>query len=250
MSLSNLLTGRRALLLLLLGSAFGFVWGVKAISFTGYAFNPEKYQTRIFISGAEKVSPSEIVTSDLTPLTFLKNDPVRISLNVEKHPQVKDARVVLIPPNRVVIGITERHTSGWTMISGKPWRIDDSGVPFAPFAKTRPVETEILGIRNLVPGTKHPLLTQGISLAIKTKQFRSLSGLHGVRVSGGEASKLPELVFERGAFRVLLGGDKIDEKLIRLASVLKELGTEFAYGNEIDLRFGDWMVFRSVASDI
>ena len=48
---------------------------------------------------------------------------------------------------------------------------------------------------------------------------------------------LPELVFERGAFRVLLGGDKIDEKLIRLASVLKELGTEFAYGNEIDLHF-------------
>lgn len=186
---------------------------------------------------------------------------------LRSHPWIRDAQVMRLPTGNLLISVDEREpvallASASTTATDAPaaWRlVDDAGTPFAhatdptahPIgAKTAAGWPRLRGGDQLGDGAAHPELAAALVLSRHVEQAR-LAGLLG-------GDRPLELVLPRsgdprgwvldpgpGRPRVILGHDRLIERIDRLETLLRSELSELRGANEIDLRFADRAVLRS-----
>jgi cell division protein FtsQ len=203
---------------------------------------------RVSVIGSRQTSPQELV--DAVAVRFgtpvLSVDRAELVRRVELHPWVRQARVALLRPGRIVVEITEREPAAVTRIGRPPtlWLVDADGTPFAPTHDPRAAQgASIAGPADADPGTADGRLREGVRIARALRRHGIEDALE-VEVAGAPAAELPAIRLALGP-RVLLGPGDLDAKLARLTRLLSARLGETTAAEVIDLRFGDRMVLRS-----
>jgi len=185
------------------------------------------------------------------------------------HPWIRNAQVMRLPTGHLLISIEEREPVALlapaTAAPDAPaaWRlVDDAGTPFARVSDptARPIGAEtaadwprLRGGEQLGDGAAHPELAAALVLSRHVEEAR-LSGLLGgerpleLVLPSSDDSQGWVLDPGPGRPRVILGHDRLAERIDRLEALLRSELVELRGAEEIDLRFADRAVLRSGAA--
>ncbi len=171
-----------------------------------------------------------------TPL--LDVDPEAVGARLEALPQVAAARVLRLPPNRLVIGIDERLAQGVTEDSRGAWLVCLDGVPFAPAEASQRARLPRLRAPGApAAGVASPELAQGAAVASAAR--RSGFAVAEVRVAGAEDPRGALLRLRGLDTEVVLGHEGHQAALARLVAVFARRPAWVAEAATIDVRFSD-----------
>jgi hypothetical protein len=160
-----------------------------------------------------------------TPLVDL--DPARAAAALAKHPRISRARAMRIPPDRLVIAVTERVPVAFELASGLA--LDQSGARFPPL----PGEAERL-----------PQLSGEPRFALPVVAAARESGLNLASVQAAGAAEIHVRTLGR-AVRLVVGRDArasfADWRQLSDSDVVESTGAQ-----EVDLRFKSNPVLRDL----
>ena len=228
--------------------ALGVVTGMHASEPVIARLRPEVLAVKnVAVVGASRAPAAEIVKAlglaAGTPV--LSVDAPELVRRVETHPWVAHARVTLLRPGRILVAVEEREPVAVALLGDPPTRfwLDASGTPFLPVGTANAQgRLAVLGPEDAAPLTANPLFAEGVTLAAALERH-GIRGVKAVLMARGAPELLPALELTSGV-RVALGAGDHDQKLERLAALLRARPAELAAAREIDLRFGDRMVLR------
>jgi cell division septal protein FtsQ len=204
------------------------------------AFPERAAQVRLAVLGNEHAAAFELAAAaEVGPGTRLASlDLARVRAGVAAHPWVREARVAALPPDLLLIAVTEREPVAQAKIGGTSWLVDRTGRAFLLAA----------------PGAALPVLIGATApddarLAEGVAWLEALAA-HGIAAPAQLVLAGPEPTLALAAnapapgARVLLGKDERDAQLARLARLLAAGLPELATAAEIDLRFGADVILR------
>jgi len=218
----------------------------------GHFFPPALAVESVSVAGSVNASAAEIArTLGLragTPLLSL--DREELARRVTAHPWIRDAKVAVLRPGRILVQVEERESTAVAVLGSPPsrWLVDRDGTPFLPVALAESQGlVAILGLEDASPSVADSRLREGVDI-VQALERHGLTEIREVRLGGHAPSELPALrvgVERDGGPEVLLGSGDLDPKLERLAALLAAPFDEVREASSIDLRFGDRMVLRS-----
>lgn len=193
--------------------------------------------------GASRLSAAEIARSTglLPGLSLDAIDRERVEGRLRRNPWIREARVVPLPPGRVLVEVREREPLAVVALGTPPqdWLVDEEGTPFVQAADAGSEPLPRLHAGPIAPGEPNDLLRQGILLA-RSLEARGLPPVQQIWLEDGDEGAVLELRGVPG--RVVLGTDAFPPKLERLARLLAGAPGEVAGAARIDMRFGDRVV--------
>ena len=210
---------------------------------------------RFQLSSVEVIGNHRIQTSDLvgalqvragTALVDL--DPEELRTKLEALPEVTRARIMRLPPSRLLVSIQEVWPQAWTYLPSGTARvlIDHEGRPYAP---ALPIDKYTLpsihGAESVEWGSPNPRLREAITLARSLAnsdlpEVRSIHILKDTEIPGYA------VVFRAGQQHFLFGRVEFEETIARLNLLRAAAPEELAAALEIDLRFRNQVVLRGV----
>jgi hypothetical protein len=192
-------------------------------------------------------------------------EPLDVGERLRAHPWIRDAQVMRLPTGKLLISIDERAPAALLAPSdatgeAAAWRfVDGTGTPFARVGDPGPSRLDeqdaaawprLRGGEGLDDGQAHPELAAALAL-LRHLRAGGLAELLGAE--GALELRLPEpsdargWVIEPGPGRpiVILGHDRLLERVDRLEALLRSQIAELRGAREIDLRFADRAILRS-----
>jgi len=217
---------------------------------------PRGFQLRhLAVRGAQHLSGAALADAlglrAGLPLRSL--DPDRLRQRLLRNPWVRRARVLPLPPSRLLVALEERRAQAWTTLGRprRPFWVDATGTPFAPAERTA-VLPQLRGVAGLAQGMPDARLRQGITI-LDALAARHLPRPAAIQLGGGASPTLPVLIFPRrdppGSLAVVLGGGALDRRLDRLERLWSARLPEVDAARTIDLRFGEQVILRSRATE-
>jgi cell division protein FtsQ len=203
----------------------------------------------ISVEGAGRISSSELVetTGLVYGTSLLDVDPAAAEARLLAHPWVSGARVMRLPPGRVLVSVALREPVAWVRRddAAPPLLVDATGAAFAPAA-----EADLAALPRLVPAVV--AMPDGEPAPLK-------EGAEAARAFAGQALGVPSeihlgapgdpdgvwLRMPRVSARVVLGAGDFDAKLAQLRRLLAAGLAPSEAAEAIDLRFADRAVLRS-----
>jgi len=208
------------------------------------AFPVRAAQVRLALLGnAHAAAPELAAAAGVGPGVRLASlDLARVRAGVAAHPWVREAHVAALPPDLLLIAVTEREPVAVAQLGGESWLVDRTGKAFLPAAANADLPALV--------GASAP---DDIRLADGVAWLDALAA-HGIAAPQALALAAADPARARAvALRadgpapgalVLLGEGERDAKLARLAKLLASGLPELATAAEIDLRFGSDVVLR------
>jgi hypothetical protein len=203
------------------------------------AFPERAAQVRLALIGNAHASAEELAAAAEVgpgvPLAAL--DLARVKAGVAAHPWVREAHVAALPPDLLLISVTEREPVAVAELAGGRWLVDRSGRAFLK-GDGGAALPRLVGAK----ATDDPKLADGVA-------WLEALAAHGVAAESlALAGLAPSLSLAAGAAApgalVLLGDGERDAQLERLAQLLGAGLPELASAAEIDLRFGADVILR------
>ncbi len=198
----------------------------------------------VAVVGAKRLSPATIADVAGIPggSPLLDVDVEAVAARVSALPEVASARALRLPPDRVVVGVTERVAHGVAAAGpgGRPHLVCEEGVAFAPAQARDAVDLPRLtapGRHRL--GEPDPLLAQAAHVAAKAAAAGF--AVAGVAVDDADA----DLRLKGLSARVRLGPAPHDQALARLVQLVARRPDLVDGATTIDVRFADRAVLRS-----
>ncbi len=205
------------------------------------------------VAAASGVDPGQIGNSLETE---------RVGERLRAHPWIAEAHVMRLPPGKLLIRIEEREPAALLAPVGAGpsagWRyVDASGTPFAHSSERGPRALDagaswprLRGGEALEDDRAHPELAAALALSrhLRAGRLDTLLGAEGdLEVRLPEPSDPRGWVLEAGPDRprVILGHERLAERVDRLAWLLQSRVDALRGTTEIDLRFADRAVLRS-----
>lgn len=244
------LTLRRAVLLTALGIALGYSLGWRPLWTAIEGHSSFRTTISLFLIGNDVVQSDEIFEL----LSIDENQSVaklNISLlkrQISSHPWVKEVNATVLPPNKLILRISERVPVARVLINSNLWWVDSEGIPFARSSPTDHSTPRILGIENPESGVPHELLKEASQLNSSLNCCEKLPSLISIRIAEDLGRENPTLLFE-GDILVKMGRGEREAKLRRLDALFDELDTDELLGSELDLRFGERVILRGATLD-
>ncbi len=200
----------------------------------------------ISVTGAGRLSPAEIVaaTGLAAGTSLVDVSPREVEDRLRAHPWIREARVMRLPPGRVLVSVVLRQPVA-RLAAEPPVLVDAEGRPFALAAPGEWSE-----LPEIVPADLPPLGAPSARLAECAAAVAALAraGL-ATRTTklwlagpGDPAGVSVHIAALPG--RVVLGNGDLDGKLARLSLLLADGRTSVSTAAEIDLRFADRAVLR------
>lgn len=198
----------------------------------------------VAVVGARRLSPTAIVDAAGVSggSALLDVDVDAVAARVAALPEVASARVLRLPPGRVVVGVTEHVARGVAAAGpgGSPHLVCSEGVAFAP-AQGR----EALRLPRLAaPG--EPQIGEADAGLAQAAQVAAAAAAVGFAVAGVEVDGADARLQLNGLpARVRLGPAPHDQALARLVQLVARRPDLVAGATLIDVRFADRAVLRS-----
>ncbi len=200
----------------------------------------------VSISGNRHVAPQELVAlAGLPPHVHLDEiDVGAVAQRIRRHPWIAEARVTVLPPERLLIGVEERTPRATAPIDGALYFVDGSGVAFAR-ANGSSHLPRIEGSEAPRLGEPDLALVNGVQI-LDALAREGLPAPSQVEVGRDEAGLRPAFEWA-GATRqrVVLGPGRLDDKLARLGRLLRAQLREMHEAGRLDLRFAGQVVLRA-----
>lgn len=228
-----------------LALAAGAALGPRAIGELERLARSRPFQVRrVAVVGAERLSPDAIVAAAgiLAGTPLVDVDPRALAARVAALPGVRSARALRLPPDRIVVGVTERVARGVAAAGpgASPHLVSEEGVPFAA-AQGR----EALGLPLLVAPGAHALgqADSGLAQAVKLARAARAAGFSVARVIVG--ADRTELRLDGLPARVRVGPAPYEPALGRLVQLVSRRPDLVVGATSIDVRFADRAVLQS-----
>jgi len=213
----------------------------------------------IAIQGNERHSFEEIAAATgVIPGSALgETDTDAIEQRLLDQPWIRTARVVRLPPGKLLLRIEERRAVAVMAGPGEeaPWRVVDSrGIPLE---RAEPEDVSSLPhfrtTEALADGEAWPELLTAIELAtrIQDPAASPVAGLVGrleIQLPRGGSPEGWVLLSKEHSLEVVLGHDDLDERLDLLEQLLAEQEPEARKDVRIDLRFANRAVLRRTSA--
>lgn len=197
----------------------------------------------VAVRGAETLSPAEIArASGLSAgMELAELDRAGVEEQLASHAWIATARTLALPGGRLVVSVVERRAAA-VLDGPEPWAVDVEGVPFAPASEAgHPDLPRLAAAIAPTHGEPNAELAEAVAL---TRALES-HGLPAPREVSVAAPDDPEgfgLRLEALAPRIVLGRERIDERLAALRRLLDANLPEVEQASRIDLRFEDQAV--------
>ena len=196
------------------------------------------------VRGADLVSPLDVsAATGVIGRNLLQVDPAVVRQRVEQLPGVKRAEARRVFPRGLVVTITERTPVAVWQMGGAGYAVDEEGVVLdtAP-DPALPAVYRSDSVDGLTAGDR--VDADAVKLAVRLRSVGpSPAGQRITRLEWSQRAGM-EAVTDQGV-RVRLGdGSALDFKLDVWRSVIEQARKEKALVREIDLRFGDRVVYR------
>ncbi len=205
--------------------------------------------TVVTVRGAETLSAVEIArASGLMPGVDLDGlDRENVEARLAAHAWIATARTLALPGGRLVVSVVERRAAA-VLDGPEPWAVDVDGVPFAPALEASHAGLPRLTATVAPPvGEPHPELAEAVAL-VRAVEAHGLPAPREVSVAAADDPEGFALRLETLAARVVLGRERIDERLAALRRLLDEELPEVQQASRIDLRFEDQAVLDTAPS--
>jgi cell division protein FtsQ len=205
----------------------------------------QPFQVRtVSVVGARRLAADRVARAAAVPggLPLLDVDVEAVAARVAALPEVAAARALRLPPDRLVVGVTERVARGVAAAGpgGSPHLVCDEGVAFAPAAGR-----EALGLPRLgsAGGARLGEADPGLARAAHVAAQAAAAGfaVARVEVDAHEAS----LHLAGLPARVRLGPAPHAAALARLVQLVARRPDLVGAATLIDVRFADRAVLRS-----
>jgi len=207
------------------------------------AFPARARQVRLALLGnAHAAAPELAAAAGVGPGVRLASlDLGRVRAGVAAHPWVREAHVAALPPDWLLIEVTEREPVAEARLGGERWLVDRTGTAFAPAGDA--ALPALVG----ASAPDDPRLADGVAW-LEALAAHGVAAPEELAVAAPDPVQAPALRLRAdgpapGAL-VLLGEGERDAKLERLARLLASGLPELATAAEIDLRFGADVVLR------
>ncbi len=245
------------------GAVFG--WPTLDAAGTWSAGHPVRIE-RIAVQGNRLLSSRDVAAATGVAPGQMGADvaPDEVGRRLREHPWIRDAQVLRLPTGKLLISIDEREPAALLAPSDEAgalgWRfIDATGTPFAHRdapgpslldTRTSAEWPRLRGGERLADGQAHPELAAALAL---TRHVRAEGLAELLAARDGLELRLPEpgdpqgwvLDAGRGRPLVILGHDRLIERLGRLETLLRSQTGELRGTDQIDLRFADRAILRS-----
>jgi len=230
---------RAAIFALALGVGV-FAGALRGEALLARAFPARAAQVRLAVLGHEHAQAAELAAAaGVGAGTRLASvDLARVRAGLAAHPWVREARVAALPPDLLLIAVSEREPVAQARLGDASWLVDRDGRAFLPAPPDAALPT-LVGAR----AADDARLADGVAWleALAAHGLAAPAAL--VLAETGAELRLAADAPAPGA-RVLLGRDERDAQLARLARLLAAGLPELASAAEIDLRFGADVVLR------
>ncbi|MBI5038624.1 MAG: FtsQ-type POTRA domain-containing protein [Nitrospirae bacterium] len=169
-----------------------------------------------------------------------------IANGVKRHPWVKEVSIRRELPGTLWVDISERTPAVYVNNNGSLYLADEEGMILGDKTENALILPVVYGID--LPkgnaGNKSPV--QGLSAAIEVK--RELSSLPWIDLSttGIEVEERGQIILHLKGYRIRLGRGGYREKLKRFNEIAKNLEEKGIPYKEIDLRFDNQVIVRTV----
>ena len=203
----------------------------------------------ISVTGAGHLSPAEIVaaTGLASGTSLLDVSSREVEDRLRAHPWIRDARVMRLPPGRVLVSVVLRKPVA-RLATEPPALVDEEGRPFALAAPGEWSDLpEIVPAEQLQLGAPSPRLAEAAAAAASLARagYASKTTTLWVAEPGDPAGVSVRIAALPG--RVVLGSGDLDAKLARLSHLLAAGRAPALTAAEIDLRFADRAVLRGLS---
>ena len=231
---------------LILGAAAGWWGGGLALDALA---GPHLRLANLAIAGNERVTAGELVAAAGLraglPITAVDTGAVRAALT--RHPWIREARVVTLPPDSVIVSVTEREPVAVAILDEGRRFVDSDGTAFAaaPSDLALPL---LVGVASADPTRSHPLFAQALRL-LEAARREELPAPARISVGGRPEAELPAITWSRaggGELTAVLGGQDPSAGLARLAQAWMADLPELRAATVVDLRFGNQLILRRV----
>lgn len=232
----------RAPLVVVAALAAGLAFGEGLLArLTGLRERPLE---RVAVRGARHLSPQQVAhAAALAPgLPLAGLEAVVRSLSA--HEWIASARALRLPSGTLLLDVVEREPVARLTIAGTAWALDREGRPFAALAGDPPPELpEIVARGEVAPGEPDPRLARAVRLARRLPEL-GLAPPRQVEVGAEGDARGYTLQLAASETRVVLGSERLRERLDAFARLLALRPDDVAGAAEIDVRFADQLVLR------
>ncbi|MBW2269037.1 MAG: cell division protein FtsQ/DivIB [Deltaproteobacteria bacterium] len=190
------------------------------------------------VRGAETLSAEEIAQAAglARGVELGELDRESVEQQLTSHAWIATARTLALPGGRLVVSVVERRAAA-VLAGPEPWAVDAEGVPFAPAAEASHSELPRLTTAEApTHGEAHPELAAAVALT-RALETHGLPAPREVSVAAADDPEGFALRLQSLAPRVILGRERIDERLAALRRLLDAELPEVRQASRIDLRF-------------
>ena len=206
-------------------------------------------QLRLALLGNVRAAPLELAAAaGVGPgSTLAALDLERVRAGLAGHPWVASARVAVLPPDWLLVGVEERRPIAVAQIGSERWLVDASGSAFL----RAPAGTELPALAGAAT-RDDARLADGVAW-LAALAAHGLAAPRQLTLADRDPTRAPALELAPDApapaARVLLGAGERDAKLARLARLFAAGLPELRTSAEIDLRFGADVILRPRLAD-
>jgi hypothetical protein len=202
------------------------------------------------VAGNHRIQTAELVGAlQVQAGTALVDlDPEELRTKLEALPEVASAKIMRLPPSRLLVSVQEVWPQAWTHLPNGTKRIlvDHEGRPYAPaLPLDKYTLPSIHGAEGVEWGSPNPRLREAIVLA-SSLAGTDLPAVRSIHILKDTEIPGYAVVFRASQQQFLFGRVEFDETIARLKQLRDAAPEELAAALEIDLRFQNQVVLRGI----